>query len=316
MKHLVRLLFLTATISMHAQILPDRLAVYDPLGDHAADTAGFQWLPSTRLFAEFSRYSNGSGAHHRWNAKTGGYFEIARWDSSWSIAMVGTMEMVADPFSDIGFNPRAIFWEEGLLASRRLGERSALEFGYVHRCKHDIDNLEPYTIAGRLEQETLIYSGITTRALWRPAPLLAGPLPLDGALAVRNDFFLHLFDQREPHEAQTTGHDMNTLADAVNITVRLDFRERDARWGVHLNGDYMLAMYGSGSGLAGRWSGISALGSVPFLELGLDLFNPHGAAFTLFARGEWQRDGAITPFATPARLFSFGVRAGSFGGMW
>jgi hypothetical protein len=298
------------------QILPDRLVVYDPLGNHALDTNGFEWLPATRLYGEFSRYSNGSGAHHRWNAKSGGFFEIARWDSSWSIAMVGTMEMVADPFSDIGFNPRAIFWEEGVLASRRLGDEAAIQFGYVHRCKHDIDNLEPYLLADRIEQETLIYSGITTRALWRPRPILEGPVPLEGALAVRNDLFLHLFDQREPHEAEATGRSMNTLADAVNITARLDLRAREARWGLHLNGDFMLSLYGAGTGFSGRWSRLTALGAFPFLELGLDLFNPRGAAFTIFTRGEWQRDGAIAPFATPARLLSFGVRASSFEEMW
>lgn len=303
-------------MQVRAQVLPDRMAIYDPLGDHAADTMGFQWLSGTRLLAEFSRYSNGSGPHHRWNAKTGGYFEVARWDSAWSIAVIGTMEMVADPFSDITFNPRAIFWEEGVLASRRLGERSALQFGYVHRCKHDIDNLEPYILAGRQEQSTFIYSGITTRLLLRPAPLLDGPLPIYGALAVRNDLFLHLFDERKPHEAESTGRNMNTLADAINITGRIDLRPDDAHWGAHLSGDFMLSMFGEEKGLGGRWSGITAHGSFPFMELGLDLFNPRGASFTIFARGEWQRDGRINPFATPAKLFAIGIRAGSYGGMW
>ena len=55
------------------------------------------------------------------------------------------------------FNPRAIFWEEGVLAGFRLDEGIALQAGYIHRCKHDIDNLE-ITARGREEQRTLIYN--------------------------------------------------------------------------------------------------------------------------------------------------------------
>src|SRR5690606_41423738 len=52
-------------------------------------------------------------------------------------------------------------------------------------------------------------------------------------------------------------------------------------------------------------------GALPFAELGLDFFTPGGASFTLFARGEWQRENHIVPFATPAKLFLLGVRTGS-----
>ncbi len=313
---LLLLLLLSLHTVCHGQNIADRLVLFDPLGDHDADTAGFTWLNTTRLYAEFSRYSNGSGPHHRWNAKTGGFLEIARWDSTWSIALVGTMEMVADPLSDIAFNPRGIFWEEGLMASTRLSRDAAVQFGYIHRCKHDIDNLEPWLLQGTIEQVTLVYSGLATRLLLRPRPIVDGPLVIYGGLAVRNDLFLHLFDQREPHEAQQTGRSMNTLAQATNLTVRFDLRPREASYGLHLNADFMLSLFGRGQGFSGRWSGITALGAVPFAELGLDFFNPNGAALTLFARGEWQREGHITPFAAPATLFLLGVRASSFESMW
>lgn len=314
------LVFLIVLQSLHmicqAQNIADRAVTFDPLGDHDADTAGFTWLNSARLCAEFSRYSDGSGPHHRWNAKTGGFFEVARWDSSWSIMVVGTMEMVADPFSDIAFNPRGIFWEEGVMASMRLSRESALQFGYIHRCKHDIDNLEPWLLAGKIEQITLVYSGLATRLLLRPRLIVEGPLELYAGLALRNDFFLHLFDQREPIEAHATGRSMNTLANATNIMLRLDLRPRYARYGLHLNTDFMLSLFGEDKGFGGRWSGLTALGAVPFMELGLDLFNPDGAAFTIFARGEWQRENHIVPFATSSRLFLMGIRASMFESMW
>lgn len=299
-----------------AQNIPDRHVTFDPLADTAAQAPGFTAFPGTGLYAEFSRYSDGSGGHHRWNARTGGYIEFARWDSVWSIAAMGMMEMVADPFSDIGFNPRAIFWEEGLVATHAFNRETALQFGYVHRCKHDIDNLEPLLLAGRREQSTLIYSGITARLLFRPRLLVDGPLQLFGACAARNEFFLHLFDQREPAEADGSGRDMNTLADAMTLQVHLSIRPRESRCEITLDGSGMVSLFGAGRGLSGRWKRLEAEFAAPGLELGLRLFNPRGGAFTLFARGERQRDGAVVPFATPAHLFMFGVRASAFAGMW
>lgn len=298
-----------------AQNFPDRTIVLDPLADRDADTAGFTWLNATRLYAEFARYSNGSGPHHRWNAKTGGYVEIARWDSSWSIAITGTMEMVADPYSDIAFNPRAIFWEEGILATTRLGSDASLLFGYMHRCKHDIDNLEPYLLEGKIEQITLIYSSLTARLNLRPRLLVEGPIELHGALQARNDLYTHLFDMREPIEAHSTGHELTKLANSITLIPRLDIRPRGARHGLHLNGSWMVSLFGTEEGFGGRWKDPVALGSFPFLELGADFFNPNGAVFTLFARGEWQRSGGIVPENTPANLFLIGIRAGASGSM-
>ncbi|MBS1913311.1 MAG: hypothetical protein JST22_15085 [Bacteroidetes bacterium] len=299
-----------------AQNLPDRAVVLDPLGNHAADTNGFAWLNAMQLYGEFSRYSNGSGAHHRWNAKSGGFIEFARWDSTWSIGMMGTMEMVADAASDIGFNPRAIFWEEGILASVRLNHDAAFQFGYMHRCKHDVDNLEPYLYSNRIEQYTLIYSGLTTRLLLRPRLVADGPVQLFASAAARNDAFLHLYDERHPQEAERTGRNMYTLADALNLTARIDARPHDARYGLHLSAGSMLSLFGSGTDLGGRWRNLQIETAVPFVELGLDLFNPRAGAFTVFARGEWQRDGAIDPFTTAARLFAVGIRATNWQTMW
>jgi hypothetical protein len=297
-------------LPLAAQILPDRIVVLDPLGRHEEDSAGFSWLNGSHLYAEFGRYSNGSGGDHRWNAKTGGYIEFARWDSTASIAMVGTAEIVVDPMSDIGFNPRAIFWEEGVLASLRLAHEASLQLGYVHRCKHDIDN---YDVS---EERTLIYSGITTRALWRPGLMLDGPFTLTGGLALRNDFFLHLLDYRSGIGAQNAGGSIESLVDAVNLCGRVDLRPREARYGIHFSADFMLSLVGAERGFSERFHGIRALGSFPYAELGIDLFNPHGAALTIFARGEWQRDAGIHATPERATLALFGVRVGTAEGMW
>ncbi|HVK38079.1 MAG TPA: hypothetical protein VNA88_06085, partial [Candidatus Kapabacteria bacterium] len=105
----------SGVVPVAAQVLPDRHVQLDPLADHALDTLGTTWLNGARLYAEFARNTPGD-ADHRWVARTGGVAELVRWDSSASLMIVGTMEVVIDPNNDITFNPRAIFWEEGLMA--------------------------------------------------------------------------------------------------------------------------------------------------------------------------------------------------------
>lgn len=305
-------LLLFHALSSFAQNLPDRVVVLDPLGDTTVGRGGFIPLPGTRLYGEFARYSDGSGSDHRWNAKMGGYLEFARWDSTWSIALMGTMEVIMDPQNDISFNPRAIFWEEGALASARLGTHSALQFGYMHRCKHDIDNLDILDVRNERQKRTLIYSGIVTRWLNRPRPLIEGSWNLYGGFSVRNDLFVHLLDDSKEEYSPN----LSTLLDAVTLTGRLDLRRPEARWGMHLNGSLMVSLYGGEEGIFDRFSDVRAFVEAPFLELGADVFNPNGMSFTLFGRGEWQRDGGIRAQPLSEKLFLIGVRAAGFGGMW
>jgi hypothetical protein len=289
-----------------AQVLPDRGVVLDPLASAITDTSAFVFLPGTHLYAEFSRYDNASGDAHRWNAKTGGYFEVVRWDSTASIAFVGTTEVVMDPLNDITFNPRAILWEEGLVGTFAAADRWHLQAGYVHRCKHDIDNLEIRILRQSDEQRTLIYSGLMTRLVLPIYTLLAGPTEVTATGTLRNDFFLHLLDSR--FASQESGRSLESLIDAVNIGGRLELRLPDGRIGAHLSAGLMLSIFGARPGFSERFSELTLLGSVPVAELGVDLVNPNGGRLAFFVRGEWQRDDAIASNPSAARLVLFGVR--------
>ncbi|MDB5033485.1 MAG: hypothetical protein JWQ98_726 [Chlorobi bacterium] len=312
---IVSILMLMHTVC-HSQNFPDRMISYDPLADHRPDTADFTWLSGARLHAEFSRYSNGSGSSHRWNAKTGGMVEIARWDSTWSIAVAGTTEIIIDPHNDISFNPRAIQWEEGILVSCRLSHDASLQFGGMQRCKHDIDNLEPAQESGSVEERTLIFSSATVRALFHPRPLIPGSNLLYGALAIRDEIYVHILDNRIAGTADAGGRSLETMFNTTVVTGRLDLRPPDARYGVHLGASFMVSLFGDAPGTGHNLSNPIALGSIPFLELGLDLFNPAGGNLTIFARGEWQRDAAILPKPAAASLAMFGIRFSDFGTMW
>ncbi len=301
----------------HAQNFPDRAINYDPLGEHRYDSARFSALTGSKLHVEFGRYSNGSGGSHRWTAKTGGTIELARWDSSWSIAIVGTAEITIDPHNDIAFNPRAISWEEGVMVSRRIGRNWTLQLGGMQRCKHDIDNVESMLSGGHLEERTLIYSGATLRLLLRPHALLPGSDLLRGGVALRNELYVHTLDHRIAGESDATGRGLETMIASQVIIGRLELHPPAWPVAAHLSGSLMLTYVGERFGVAGYGAGsVTALGSVPHLELGVDMLNPIGGTLTIFARGEWQRDAAILPKPQSARLFLLGLRFGDAGTMW
>jgi hypothetical protein len=300
----------------HAQNFPDRIINYDPLGDHTIDTAGFTWLGGARLHAEFGRYSNGSGRSHRWNAKTGGSIEVARWDSTWSIALAGTTEITIDPNNDISFNPRAICWEEGILVSHRIAADAALQFGGFQRCKHDIDNLES-AFDGAPQERTLIFSGATLRLLLRPRPLIPGSDLLWGGIALRNELYVHILDDRISGEVDHGGRGLDGMVASQVAIGRLELRPWGPTLAAHLSGSVMASWFGERFGILGNDAGkLTILGSTPHLEIGLDVVNPRGGSFTFFARGEWQRDAAILPKPGSVALALFGVRFGDFATMW
>lgn len=310
---LLALSLLALPMAATAQVFPDRVAIIDPLARNAGDTAGVVWFGGTRLLGEFARYSDGSGPDHRFSARTGGYAEIVRWDSTASLAIDGMMEMIADPNSDIGFNPRAIFWEEGILYSHRLDGRSALQAAFFHRCKHDIDNVETAVIHGVFEQRTLIYSSLMARWLLRPRPMLAGAATLTWGAALRNDYFLYLTDDRIPAPPPGADAGARRLVDAATLTGRIAAGIAGGV-GLHLSGSLMLSLLRGNP--ADEDPSPIALGSVPFLELGLDVASAGRGAFTLFARGEWQPDAGIHPDPRPAKLFLIGLRVSGEGDMW
>lgn len=309
----VRLAFLIlGAAQLWGQNIPDRIIHLDPLGDTTVPSDRFVPLPAARLFAEFARFSNGSGENHRWDARTGGYLEFARFSGDWSISIHGTMEVVMDPLNDIEFNPRAIFWEEGLLiATRGPIDQSSVQFGYTHRCKHDIDNYEVFATRGEREQRTLIFSGPFVRLLRRPTPLArignVGDLTLGGAL--RADYYVHLLDDRSYTERPGDSGSIEDLVASSSLSARVGLDFDGSIVGLHLSGALQSSLRSGPSSS----DGLDLLMS--WAELALDLRNPTGMTFSIYARTENQRDGGILVEPTPATLLSIGVR-GAGVGMW
>lgn len=126
-----------------AQIRPSRTVAIEPL-DYSAEAgpaASAWWM------GEGFRGWGSLGDEQAWQYRLHGGVEPYRWESDDSVTQVTTSlqlhhELTANPFSSIGFNPRTARWEEELLVHVRLAV-GTLQGGWLHRCKHEIDNTEP-----------------------------------------------------------------------------------------------------------------------------------------------------------------------------
>ncbi len=101
-----------------------------------------------------------------WNFKFAEFADIYRWSERASLSLQCGQELLANERNDIGYNPRAIVWEENLCLSGLLsGFSSSSTLRVFHRCKHDIDNsdreendvIEP----GFVQKRTLILGGLS-----------------------------------------------------------------------------------------------------------------------------------------------------------
>jgi len=114
-------------------------------------------IPKGRIgaYGKFGMHRLIRDNNHGWLQEVGIIIDLMR-NHFFNFHGESLIEFIADPNNDIRFNPRAIFWQEGLYFSKQL-ENHFLVLGYFHRCKHDIDN---YFLN---EERTLIYASITLK---------------------------------------------------------------------------------------------------------------------------------------------------------
>jgi hypothetical protein len=165
------ILFILLVSSASAQLFPSRSILFAPAfrdsGDSSRDT---RYLTQQGMWGNLSRGFRSEGERFAWDISFGGFFELVQWKHS-GISLVGDFEVLADTYNDISFNPRSIFWTEGFLYSLDItttsdttfpGLSRELSFGYIHRCRHDIDNLD-YNTIGAHESRGLIYGSLMAR---------------------------------------------------------------------------------------------------------------------------------------------------------
>ncbi len=163
-----------------------------------ADIQPHKLLPSTTFVGELQRGFGSAGGDRAWNIRIGGRAELYRWPSA-SLHFTAASELSANPYNDIGFNPRTAVWEEQLLFSASDGWQA----GIFHRCKHEIDNSDAPTtdepVAGyKPTKRVLILSGLA--ASWSRG--IRGPGDTEIHSLLRAEWYPLRSDYRYPENSE------------------------------------------------------------------------------------------------------------------
>jgi hypothetical protein len=207
--HFIVFILITLTFTVTAQIRPSRTWLTDVVRMRGAEGVS----PSLLGGAEIQRSSGSLGGEQAWQFRTHVQAEVYRFTDSTRDVQITTsieahQELTANPLNDISFNPRAMRWEEFFWFHIGLPDVS-LRAGFVHRCKHDIDNLggaDEYNPTSPLlaEQRTIILTGPTIAASLAPLTGSAGTFTLAGGL----EYFLNSSDNRTPRSFNATWNAM------------------------------------------------------------------------------------------------------------
>lgn len=200
---------------------------------------GTQWLSGYGGWTAFGPYVV-ADRDHAWYHELGGVLELVR-GREWGLLATARSTLMADPDNSIRFNPRAVFWDEGLLFVRQF-EGVDLHLGYVHRCKHDVDNL------ALGEERALIFGSVLGRAV---VPLSSRPS--DSYLAVDANVYTARQDDRRPASSEELPPNWERLRGSMGSHLHLQ-RSLTSTVGTYLNAGGSVVAYGDDED-AGRFEG-------------------------------------------------------------
>ncbi|MDP4220023.1 MAG: hypothetical protein Q8916_14160 [Bacteroidota bacterium] len=214
----ILILSLSAGLVHGGPIFPSRCIILAPEFRKPSDTTkGAAFLRQQGLWGNLAKGFNSTGDRYGWSVATGAIIQFVEWEHS-SIFMQGDFDVLADTYNDISFNPRAIFWTEGFVYADKI-DRTELQLGYIHRCHHDIDNLDTNRI-GTGERRTLIYGSVMLRSVWRDVDL-AG---MHSDLWAQADEYLIKQDTRTP-DAEIRKTDIEKLNSSISGGGKIDIFE-------------------------------------------------------------------------------------------
>jgi hypothetical protein len=160
------------TQPLDAQLYAHRTLVPVPLDD-TSRSIGF--LPAIDYFADIQRSAGSAGDDRAWGIRLAGTAELWRVRRGTSILISAADEVAANSLKDGGFNPRGISWELGLAVVRRFAAFD-WQLGFVHICRHEVDNTDhpqiPTTPPGYEPTErTMSANGPRTALIMHPLAL-------------------------------------------------------------------------------------------------------------------------------------------------
>jgi hypothetical protein len=167
-------------------------------------------MASVQGGADVARSSGSTYDEQAWQFRTHVVVEPYRFTDSTADVQVTTtisahQELTANPFNDISFNPRTMRWEEHMQIHVSTTSWS-MRAGWLHRCKHDLDNLDgPSELdpssAGQGVQRTIILSGPSLSAGTAPFELFGGRWRIETGV----EWFVIAADYRSPSQSVAVG---------------------------------------------------------------------------------------------------------------
>lgn len=275
---------------------------YDPMRKVEDDyDRELKWFPDFSGWAEFGKFAFEKDTSHEYHHQLGAVMEMARWGNN-SIGFSTQVEFIYDPNNEIDFNPRSIFWEEGIVYTRDQGDHR-LQLQYMHRCKHDIDNLE----LGH--ERVTINASLGSRWIMPNLEAFGGDLGFSPGLEV----YTITYDRRLPSDYQHEGLSWYQLLGAFDV--RFQWQESltdDINYFAQGYGKALLYGEGADEGeeldAFTRFDGYEETRFSGSLSTGLEIDGKAGN-FRVGMRYEYLDDAAINPDPEEGSLFSFYVQA-------
>jgi hypothetical protein len=293
----------TLSVSL-AQRFPDRWITILPLLDttHPVPEGTASPIHSSAGWAEFGGYPIDDSIH-AWIQRLGAVIELVRIGSGWSIAFATDIEFIADPNNDIRFNPRAVFWQEGLLLTNRIGN-GYWQLGYYHRCKHDVDNLSIGT------ERSLIYGSVTGKYA---IPLALPRTTYSGAAVIRGDIYTIRQDDRTGASTDDGMPDVRRLLATLGGSLHLRSPAVGSWLGLYTTLWATMNFY-SHRAAASIFSGVRSVTAHGGITAGIAITGT--AHFRIGIAYEYLADTGINPLPQPAHLVSVTMSLFDPSAMW
>jgi len=290
-------MLMPAFCTAQSWLYPESIHPITPLMDTTA-VRGFAFFPALQFWGEAAWYAYDSDKDHRWDITIGGTSQLLR-GVDWDVIHETSVHLAVNPGNNIGFNPRAFMWETGILVGVVSG-RTVWQFGYQHRCKHDVDNVEILRTTGREEERALMYGSAVARWRHQPLSLLGGMLePLAEA-----HFYIPRQDQRFPEWTRTLHPLMTSFIGALRTRQSLSLMI-GGTVRVGMLADLRATLLGSSDGK--RFSSLDRVRVEPAAECFADVAGT-GGTLRAFIRYAYLPDDFIPPIPRSTHLVAAGIR--------
>jgi hypothetical protein len=287
-------------------VFPTRgILIHPRWGNSKADTTEF--LGAMGGWGSVYHGFNSTGDEFGWSIDLGALFEIARWGEHGSLLALTDMELDARTNNDIYFNPRTGFWEEGLFFASRV-ENFDWQFGYLHRCRHDIDNGDTNEYQTRPPQRTLIYGSLSTKVIFKPFQLFhSNDTTNFKTLAwLTGDLYVFKEDYRQPSSANGLQPNYHNILFSLGVNAAIGLFAIGPGQ-AYLRGGANVSAFGSDGSYFHSFANIQKWTVDGRAELGYQA-EGRAARFQLFAGWESFQDDGMNAVPQNSHFTLLGIR--------